>query len=53
MRIPPDSPRAERIRLLLGRFLGFWTIGVVALTLTAILVLLILHFTGIVELADS
>ena len=53
MRIPPDSPRGQKIWLSFGRFIGYWTMGVIALAIAAFVVLLVLHFTGVIELADS
>ena len=53
MRIPPDSPRGQKAWLGAGKFLGYWTIGVALLIFMLIVVMLVLHFTGIVHFADS
>ena len=53
MSIPPGPGRGQKIWLAVGRFKGYWTLGVVAVVLAAILVLLVLHFTGVIHLEDS
>lgn len=53
MPIPPSSESGRRIWLAIGRFLGAWTLAVPALILAAFIVLLALHFAGVIELGDS
>jgi hypothetical protein len=53
VRIPPDSPRGRRIWLALGRAGSIWIVSVIGVVLTAFVVLLVLHFAGVIQLADD